>query len=73
MEPMIAAPCIQVPCECGDCYLPHSAVGNWLWIRIRRVRTALRTRVLRRPGRFGRHGEVLLPSWVHQAFANPDE
>jgi hypothetical protein len=73
MEGKMAAPCIRVPCECGDCYLPNSEVGNWLWVRLRRLRTALRVRFLGRPGRFGRQGEVLVPRWVHQAFEDPQE
>ena len=68
MPAAMVTPCAEEPCRCGDCYLPHSVVGDWIGRRLRRLRAALRTRVLRRPGRYGSDGELLVPAWVHEVF-----
>jgi len=69
MRATTVAPCAVEPCHCGDCYQPHSLVGDWLGRRLRRARAFLRTRMLRRPGSYGPDGHLQVPVWVYEVFS----
>jgi len=72
MRAATVAPCSVEPCHCGDCYQPHSLVGDWLGRRRRRLRAFLRTRVFHRPGRYGPDGHLQVPVWVYEVFSADD-